>query len=257
MRKVFYNLLPLSAILLSLLGIVYLQQQNLADQKTTTAATYGAAIENDQFFLDTQARMPNLGFGNILADWAYLRFVQYFGDKEARGATGHGLVPQFFKIIVDDDPRFLQAFLMLSGANTLYAFDPQTSVTLLDKVIEQITPQLSYLAPYIWSYKGVDEMLFLGDNKAAQHSYEMAGKWAKERGGKDDLAVAKRNAETAAFLAKNPDSKKARVAAWMSIMENALDDKVREQAVKEIRALGGKVEITKSGELMIIFPEKD
>jgi hypothetical protein len=256
MIKRVFTFLPISTVILSLIGIIYLQKLTISPTKST-AATFTAEAKSDLVFLETQARIPTLGFSNLLADWTYLRFIQYFGDVEARDATGHSLIPQFFNLIVDDDPRFLQAFLMLSSANTMYAFSPKTTVTLLEKVISQINPKLSYLAPYIWSYKGVDEMLFLGDNKTAQHSYKMAAKWALEQGGEDAQAVAKRNSETAAFLAKNPDSKKARVAAWMSIMENALDDNMRGQAIREIKALGGKVEIASDGNLMIIFPEQD
>jgi hypothetical protein len=257
MIKALQTFLPVPTIMLSLAGVIYLQTQTLSSRTQTAAETYVAEAKNDQFFLDTQVRMPTLGFGNLLADWTYLQFIQYFGDVKARDITGHGLIPQFFKIIVDDDPRFVQAFLIMSSANTLYAFSPKTTVDLLNKVISHINPRLSYLTPYIWSYKGVDEMLFLGDNKAAQHSYEMAAKWALEQGGKDAQAVAKRNSETAVFLAKNPDSKKARVTAWMSIMENALDDNMRGQAIREIEALGGKVEIAPDGNLLIIFPEQD
>lgn len=257
MIKVLQNLLPISVILVLLFSVIYSQKQTLVAQKQALSETYADSVKADQVFLDTQAKMPTLGYGNLLADWTLLRFIQYFGDVEARDSTGHSLIPQFFKLIVEDDPRFLQAFLMLSSANTLYAFAPKTTVTLLDQVLAQINPKLSDLTPYIWSYKGVDEMLFLGDNKAAQHSYEMAAKWALEQGGKDAQAVAKRNSETAVFLAKNPDSKKARVTAWMSIMENALDDNMRGQAIREIEALGGKVEIAPDGNLLIIFPEQD
>ena len=39
----------------------------------------------------------------------------------------------------------------------------QTTVKLLQESINQVEPQLSPLTPYLWSYKGVDEMLFLGN----------------------------------------------------------------------------------------------
>ena len=100
-------------------------------------------------------------------------------------------------------------------------------------------------------------MLFLGDIKAAQNSYEMAAKWALERGGEEGKAIAKRNTETATFLATNPNSKKAQVAAWTSILENAFTEETRQRAIKEIISLGGKANITANGELAITFPEKD
>lgn len=255
--KLLNKLFPVSIICLAIAGIIWLQQKTLTDKKQSPVTLYAADAKSDEIFLETQARLPKMGFGNLLADWTFLRFIQYFGDTPAREAQGHTLTPRFFQIIVDNDPRFIQALLMLSGANSMYAFQPKTTVKLLNQALTQITPKISDLSPYVWSYKGIDEMLFLGDNKSSQHSYEMAAKWALEQGGKDAKAVAERNQQTANFLAKNPDSKKARVSAWMSIMENALDDKVRRQAFQEIRALGGKVGVTPQGNLVITFPEKD
>ena len=43
----------------------------------------------------------------------------------------------------------------------------------------------------------------------------------------------------------------------MSILEGALDDRIRHQAIREIQALGGKIHVNKTGNLEIIFPEKD
>lgn len=249
---------PYCLALLCLSGVIFLQQTTLNNNKNlSNNEVYVKEEKGDQFFLKTQAKLPTLGFDNLLADWTFLRLIQYFGDTSARDSLGYQLVPQFFKIVVDRDPRFVQALLMLSSANTMYAYQPQKTVSLLDQALKSIKPQLSYLTPYVWSYKGVDEMLFLGDNKASQHSFEMAAKWAKERGGKDDLVTAKRNQDTADFLAKNPDSKKARVGAWMNILEGALEDRVRKQAIHEIQSLGGKVSLNKDGNLEIIFPEKD
>jgi hypothetical protein len=255
--KFLSKLFPISIICLAITGIIWLQQKTLIDKKHSSTTIYAADAKSDELFLETQARLPQMGFGNLLADWTFLRFIQYFGDSPAREATGHTLTPHFFQIVVNKDPRFIQALLMLSSANSMYAFQPKTTVKLLNQALTQITPKISDLSPYVWSYKGIDEMLFLGDNKSSQHSYEMAAQWALEQGGKDAKAVADRNQQTANFLAKNPDSKKARVFAWMSIMENALDDKVRKQAFQEIRALGGKVGVTPQGNLVITFPEKD
>ena len=179
--KLLNKLFPISIIGLAITGIILLQQKTLTAKKQSPTAIYAADAKSDELFLDTQARLPQMGFGNLLADWTFLRFIQYFGDATARDATGHTLVPRFFQIVVDNDPRFIQALLMLSSANSLYAFQPKTTVELLNQALTQITPKISALSPYVWSYKGIDEMLFLGDNKSAQPSYEMAAKWALEQ----------------------------------------------------------------------------
>jgi hypothetical protein len=255
--KIIHILITFLSIGASLTGVIFLQEKSLQQNSQIPSELYKAETKADQVLLEIQARTPTLGFDNILADWNLLKFIQYFGDISARKQTGYELTPQFFQAIVKNDPRFTQALLMLSSANSLYALSPQKTVELLNQALTSITPQLSPLAPYIWTYKGVDEMLFLGDSKAAQHSYEMGAKWALERGGEEGKAVAKRNSETAQFLATNPNSKKARTASWMSILGNAINEETKQRAIKEIIALGGKVSINNNGEIAITFPEKD
>ena len=255
--KIIHILITSLSIGASLAGVIFLQEKSLQQNSQTPSELYKAEAKADQVFLDIQARTPTLGFDNILADWNLLKFIQYFGDTSARKQTDYELIPQFFQTIVKKDPRFTQALLILSSANSLYALSPQKTVELLNQALEKISPQKDPLAPYVWTYKGVDEMLFLGDIKAAQNSYEMAAKWALERGGEEGKAIAKRNTETATFLATNPNSKKAQVAAWTSILENAFTEETRQRAIKEIISLGGKANITANGELAITFPEKD
>jgi hypothetical protein len=252
--RIIHIIATLLGLFLPLAGIILLQEKSLQQNSQTPSERYKTEAKADQVFLDVQSRIPTLGFDNLLADWTLLKFIQYFGDEPARKETSYELIPKFFQTIVNNDPRFTQALLMLSSANSLYALSPQTTVKLLNQALESITHQLSPLSPYVWTYKGVDEILFLGDIKAAQHSYEMGAKWAEERG---DTVAAKRNTETADFLAKNPNSKKAQVAAWMSILENAFTEETRQRAIKEIISLGGKANITANGELAITFPEQD
>jgi hypothetical protein len=252
--KIIHILVTFLSIGVPLAGIIFLQEKSFQSNTQTTSELYQREAKADQVFLDIQTRIPTLGFENILADLTLLKFIQYFGDEPARKETSYELIPRFFQAIVNNDPRFTQAMLMLSSANSLYALSPQTTVKLLNQALENIFSRRDPLAPYVWTYKGVDEMLFLGNIKAAQNSYEMAAKWALERG---DTISAKRNTETAEFLAKNPDSKKARVAAWMSILENAINNETRQRAIKEIQVLGGKVNIDTKGDLLINFPEKD
>jgi len=252
--KITHIIATLLGLVIPLTGIILLQERSLQQNSQTPSELYKSEAKSDRIFLDVQSRIPNLGFDNLLADWTLLKFIQYFGDEPARKETSYELIPQFFQIIVNNDPRFTQAMLMLSSANSLYALSPQTTVKLLNQSLKSITPQINPLAPYVWTYKGVDEMLFLGQTKTAQRSYEMGAKWAEERG---DTVAAKRNTETANFLAKNPNSKKARVIAWMSILTGAITESTKQRAIQEIIALGGKVNINAKGELVINFPEKD
>jgi hypothetical protein len=192
-----------------------------------------------------------------VADWNYLQFIQYFGDTPARKVTGYQLISLYFASIVKDDPRFVSAILMLSSANSLFAVTPKTTVELIDKALQTVTPELDSLTPYLWSYKGTDEMIFLGDIKKAQKSYEMAAQWALKTNSEYKENLAKRNQEIANFLATNPDSKKARVAGWTFILSGGLNEETQKLAIQEIIELGGKVTLTPEGGIKVDFPQED
>ncbi len=204
-----------------------------------------------------QNKIPDFGFSNLTSNWNYLQFIQYFGDGAAREITGYSLIPEYFAAMVKQDPYFVRAYLSLSAANSIYAAQPQKTVEFLEQVLTHIDPQKFPYASYLWTYKAVDELLFLGDTKAAEHSYRMAAKWAKKRGDEAGKLIAQRNLETAEFLATNPDSKLVRISGWSFILSNAHDDKTRRYILEELKTLGAEIVVNSQGKLEIRLPEKD
>ncbi len=204
-----------------------------------------------------QNKIPDFGFSNLTSNWNYLQFIQYFGDAEAREITGYSLIPEYFSAMVKQDPYFVRAYLSLSAANSIYAAQPQKTVEFLDQVLTYIEPEKFPYASYLWTYKAVDELLFLGDTKAAEHSYRMAADWARKRGDKEGKLIAERNLETAEFLATNPDSKLVRISGWSFILNNAHDDKTRRYVLEQLKALGAEIVVNPQGQLEIRLPEKD
>ncbi|HEY9301812.1 MAG TPA: hypothetical protein VIQ31_36695, partial [Phormidium sp.] len=98
--------LPMIGLLLGL-AIVLLQSNRLdqnLQRKNISESEIEKQIETARFSLDLASRVPSLGMSNILADWTFLRFLQYFGDDEVRAKTGYGLSPDYFKVIIDRDP---------------------------------------------------------------------------------------------------------------------------------------------------------
>jgi hypothetical protein len=255
--KIGQSLIVIFCSVLCVAGVVTLQERQLQQKESAKNNSYFTEEKSDRVFLDLQKRMPTFGFDNLLADWNYLGFIQYFGDTPAREQTGYSLVPEFFEVIVKNDPRFIRAGLFLSTANSLFAARPDITVKLLNQVLGKIEPQLDPLAPYVWSYKGIDEILFLGKIEEAKHSYQMAAQWALARKEPDSQEVAQRNLATAQFLETNPDSKRAQVSAWAMILGGAIDEQTQKRAVEEIRALGGQVTVTPQGRLTVTLPEKD
>jgi hypothetical protein len=243
-------------ILLSGSAITWFQEKYLSGasrqpQKVTISNTES---QPSRELLKLQTYVPKLGFENILADWLFLQFIQYFGDTEARKITGYDLIPDYFRSIVQDDPRFLKAYFSLSTANSLYAARPEVTVQLTDQVLKHIYPKFDTQAPLVWSYKGIDQLLFLGDGGGAKHSYEMAAKWALERSDADSREIAGRNLEMAQFLMDNPDSRKAQIAAWSLILGEAKEKETQQRAIYEIEKLGGRFERDPSGRYSLIVP---
>jgi hypothetical protein len=74
--------------------------------------------------------IPSFGFDNLIADWTFLKFLQYFGDDEARDVTGYNLSEDYFDIVTQRDPRWADIYLFLSTAISFYQGKPETAVNL-------------------------------------------------------------------------------------------------------------------------------
>jgi hypothetical protein len=222
------------------LALQWSQMKTIQTKQTQTQPLQVYQFEEKQYeaslaFLN---RMPTLGYDNLVADWTFLNFIQYFGDEQARHKTGFRLTPKFFEIIVDKDPRFLDMYPYLSSTVTLYGGNPIKTVALLEKGLKSIPESMQSEAYFLWQAKGTDELLFLGNPQAARQSYLKAAEWASRSEDPEIQAITQRTRETADFLAKNPDSKRAQIAAWMNILLNAIDQPTRQFAISQVQKLG-------------------
>jgi hypothetical protein len=256
-----HRLLPICTVLLTGGGIVWLQVSRLAQlearaNQPQTKAEYLREEQQTHAGLQFLAKVPALGFDNLIADWSFLSFIQYFGDDKARPQTGYKVTPEFFKLAVARDPRFLGMYSYLSAGVTLYAGKPQETVRLLQQGTQSIPPAMQPDAYFLWQAKGTDELLFLGRSSDAQKSYETAAAWASQSPTADLQAIAARSRRTAQFLASNPDSRRARVGSWFNILTNAIDDPTRQFALRQIKALGGTIQI-QNGALQVKLPKED
>lgn len=244
--------------LLSLSGVIYLQlPETRIQHEKLTKKEYQKLDDKERISLSFFERVPNLGFSNLFADWLYLRFIQYFGDLDARANIGYVLSPIYFTQLVDQDPRFVNALLKLDTATSLFDGNPKNSIAQLSKSLKVIPSQLSpvVMQPYsLWIYKGIDELLFLGDTKAAQNSYRMAADWGKKSADPQDQQISQRLSNTVEYLEKNPDSKAMQIASWASLLGNRPDKKTVERIVKEIVSLGGEVLIDPDGQIQVRIP---
>lgn len=241
--------------------IVHLQLSRLSqlEQKADqplSKAQYLREEQQTQASLKLLANLPAFGFDNLVADWLFLNFLQYFGDDQARPKTGYRITPDFFKVIVNRDPRFLGMYPYLSASVSLYAGQPQQTITLIQQGINAIPPTMQSESYFLWQAKATDELLFLGRTQDARQSYEMAASWASQSKDPQMQIIAARSRQTAQFLSTNPDSRRARVGSWFNILTTAIDDPTRQFAAKQIQALGGII-IQKDGAFQVKLPQQD
>lgn len=250
-----YGLGTIAIALGCILGIGMLQQSQLNRLKSATANAAPEELkqqdEAESVYLNLVQQAPAFGFDNLVANWIFLDFLEYFGDTPARNQIGYDLSPEYFEAILQHDPYFRDAYLFLSGSTTLYAGRPDRTVEIMNQHLPQLSPTVPSKAYFVWRYKGTDELLFLGDSQAAQQSFAMAAEWASLYSDPESQAAAQVSQQTADFLADNPESKSAQISAWAMILGNAFDDDTQRYAISQIEALGGSVFVDEQGRLRI------
>ena len=237
-------------------AICFLQVRYLRLSLTPSRSASDESIRQSQLTktqLEIISTMPTLGFDNVLSDWAFLQFLQYFGDTETRELIGYGLSSNFFEVITTYDPRFVDTYLYLTNAVSVYAGQPQKAIQLMEQGLSVMSPDIPPTSYFVWRYKGTDEMLFVGDNQSAQNSFQTAADWARRSSDPRAPLVAKLSQETAAFLATDPNSRPARINGWMNVLSRAINDDVRQEALAQIEALGGEVLFNQNGQVTVRY----
>lgn len=248
MKNLRFSIYPwfqfLLVLLVSLTGVVVLQLPRANQDNTDLTKEQALQAEQQRKLrLDLLKQIPNFGYQNLLADWIFLDFVQYYGDGAARALTGNALSGDYFEAVVSKDPRFIESYFILAPATSLFTGNPLKSVELMEQGLEFLTPETD-LAYQIWMYKAIDETLFLGDNQKARQSYLTAADWAQYHDTEAARLTQQRAEETARFLATNPDSRLVQASAWVMVYSNARDDQTRKLALEKIKETGAEVIIT-------------
>ncbi|WP_299414099.1 hypothetical protein [Acaryochloris sp. IP29b_bin.148] len=261
-RQISRKIVPVAIALGCLSAIGFLQTSKLAQLSTQAdqvqnSLKYETDLRHQQASLKLLHQFPDFGFDNLVADWVFLNFLQYFGDNAARKRTGYGLSPDFFEVIIKRDPRFIRPYLFLSTSVSLKAGQPQRSVQLLDTGLQSLDPKVDPNAYLVWLYKATDELLFLGDNQSARNSHQKVVEWSQENSDPDSQRLSALSARTAKFLANKPNSKRAQINSWLLVLVNAVDNNGRQRAIKNIKRLGGEISFGKDGSVTVIPPRED
>lgn len=260
-RRHLLKSLWLSLLILTGMGGVALLQvsqlQNLKNQaKVSSPEQLARSLEAEKLRLDLLEKIPAFGFDNLLADWVFLNFIQYFGDTDARKQTNYQLGLDYFDVIVDRDPRFRQIYLLLSVTGSIYAAMPERSIALMEKGLATLSKKILPRTHYIWRYKAIDELLFLGDTAAAIQSFKKAAEWASIFADEDSQRTAESSRETVKFLESKPDTQCTQITGWTMALQSAPDDRTRNIATYNIRQRGGKFIQTPEGGFSVKLPEQ-
>ncbi|MDB9525484.1 hypothetical protein PN498_05755 [Oscillatoria sp. CS-180] len=249
----------IAAILLVLAVLQKARLQALTEPSSETIPTQ-AKNQEQQESLELQILkvLPDFGFRNIIADWTFLKFLQYFGNLEHRQITGYSLSGDYFDIIIERDPYAYDPYIFLSSSVSLFAAQPERAVALQEKGLQSLSPDLPPRSYFIWRSKGIDELLFLGDHEAASRSHQIAAEWAAESpypSAEDDQYSLARAAE---FYATNPNSLQAQLNAWSQVLASAQDDQTRAVVARQIEDLGAEIVPNEQGRYTIRYnPEQE
>jgi hypothetical protein len=213
-------------------------------------------VQQEALQLRMLKNLPSFGFDNLIADWTFIKFLQYFGDNEARDVTGYHLGQDYFDIVTQRDPRWVDIYLFLSTAISFYEGKPETAVNLMERGTSalSLSPQIHSQAWIVWRTKGLDELLLLGDIPDSIRSHEMAADWVQ--GSPEGQKLAPIFRATAEYLRRDPDSVPVRFTAWSIVYAQTTDKLVRQRAKQALVKLGAQVQKDKNGKESFILPPR-
>lgn len=232
--------------------VTSIQNTKIAERKATDTSTANKQqTANYSKSLALSRYIPNLGFGNVIANFFFLEFLQYFGDEETRKYSGYEQNPDYFATILKHDYNFRDFYLFLSESTTFYAGLPEKAVALMNDGLSRMEENRSSDSYYIWRYKGTNELLFLADSEAARSSFVMAANWAEQSNHPSAVHIEMLSRRTAEFLASDPDSRTAQIDSWSSILTTTSQENIQARAIERIEALGGSV-ITRNNRIISV-----
>ncbi len=235
-------------------GISAMETEGSKPAPAISAASFKQSEQQEALWLKMLKAFPSFGFDNLVADWTFLKFLQYFGDDEARNITGYSLSPDYFDIITRRDPRRVEIYPFLSVAVSFYQAKPEIAVQLMERGTSALSPQIDPQAWTVWRNKGLDELLLLGDIPGSIRSHEMAADWVEGTPSGKQLAPMFR--ATAEYLRRDPDSVQVRFSGWSMVYAQTKDKVVRYRAKQALFRLGAMVRKDKDGNESFILPAR-
>lgn len=237
----FTSLLPLTLVAILAIPTYWIQVHTIEQYRKE-----GFNLETDSILAVSKV-MPSFGGQNLLADFLWLRFVQYFGDTEVREKTGYGLNFEYLQAITDRNPQFENAYLIANLAVAAKMGRTDLAEQLLLKGIQH-DPD-SY---YLWQYRGFLHFMYTGDVKKAAYSFRQNAGLAvaqegnaKQHWGNYWLLMAK-------SLETFPPTPWLRRSVWQEIYFDNANKETQAHALKQLKTLG--VILKPDGKLYELYP---
>lgn len=262
-------LVNLGSILLAGGAVIALQYPLLDRQLTgQTPESDRRAEQQEATQLALLQRLPpsGLGFNNLIACYAFMKFLPYFGDDIARvqHGLGYGLTADYFRVIITRDPRFLTAYFYMSTSLSMFAGKPREAIALYEYGEQVLDPRQQRFAHNILRHKANDQLLFLADVEGARQSLLKQVEWVKSATFKPEdtpppQLVIDYTLELARLLAtkKPEDYRTVQIQFWQIVLDNASDIKTVERVAQEIHQLGYQITVRKIDNIdrLVIVPK--
>jgi tetratricopeptide (TPR) repeat protein len=241
------NLLPFLAVLGIFSVVIAFQAPHLAKLKHQNSSFNKSKLVEADTTIKAQLSliksMPSFGFDNLIADLYFLNFLQYFRDVEARQQTGYGIASDYFDVILDRDPRFIQAYYYLANTASIYLGNPEQSVERMERGLKSFSVLVPDKGYYVWKLKAIDELIFLGKVSAARSSLLTTVKWSSQYPDPERQHVARSTQSTVNYLATNPNLDRSRFEAWNLVLNSAVDRTAIDRAIIETKLLRDRVNV--------------
>ncbi|MCX5963444.1 MAG: hypothetical protein NT070_09955 [Cyanobacteria bacterium] len=237
-------------------GIIKLQQPQLQQLSARDVAS-PEDQRQEELNLSLMNRSPSFGLDNILADWAFLNFVQYDGDTATRKAVGYPLAPNYFEMITRLDPRFVDSYVFLSGIMSYQMGMPKEAIALMDRGTSALTPKDHPRAFLVWRLKGLDQLLMANDLDASQFSYDQAGDWALASSDASVREAGPIFKQTAEFIRTDPNNKTMLLWSWSTIYDQAVvtrDQVTQARARERLLKIGAIERKDEKGSVYFLLP---
>jgi len=244
-RALLKNARPWLLALACFLLVLWLQSLSADRQRAKIEPDSDATLLFGKYF-------PAFGYDNLLADFVWMRFAQYYGDQRSRQMSGYKLSYEYLDVITDRDPKFEKAYLAanFSVANKMGRTD--LAEKLLTKGVRN-NPD-SYL---IWQYRGFLHLLYTGAPDKAAFSFKQNAIIAVAREGNAKQAWGNYWWQMGSYLESNQPSVWQLRTIWNEVFNSAPDGETKILALGQLKKLGVVLdEDRKLHELYPAYPPK-